>query len=71
MVKNKLDKVNLGKNLYIIEATLEYLVSILVAGSFLATLTKQLGIRDELTGIISSFISLGCAFQLLSVFAKR
>ena len=69
-MEKKLDRVNLGKNLYIIEAALEYLVSILVAGSFLATLTKQLGISDELTGIISSFISLGCAFQLLSVLAK-
>ena len=70
MIKNMANKINLGKNLYIIEAALEHLISILVAGSFLATLTKQLGVSDEITGIISSFISLGCAFQLLSVFAK-
>lgn len=54
--------------MYIIEATAEYLVSILVAGAFLATLTKHLGIPDDLTGILSSIISLGCLFQLGSLF---
>ncbi len=53
--------------LYIAEAGLEYLISILVAGSFLATLTKELGMSDSLTGILSSVITLGCLFQLLSV----
>ena len=57
--------------MYIIEAALEYFISILVAGSYLATLTSELGISDGLTGVISSFISLGCLFQLLSVFLKR
>ena len=57
--------------LYIIEAALEYFISILVAGSYLATLTSHLGMSDSLTGILSSFISLGCLFQLFSVFLKR
>ncbi len=52
--------------MYIFEAGPEYLISILVAGSFLATLTRELGISDGLTGILSSIISLGCLFQLLS-----
>lgn len=56
---------------YIIEAALEYFISILVGGSYLATLTAELGISDGLTGVLSSFISLGCLFQLLSVFLKR
>ncbi len=43
----------------------------MVAGSYLATLTSHLGMPDSLTGIISSFISLGCLFQLFSVFLKR
>ena len=60
-----------GKLLYILEADIEYLISILVNGSFLATLTGSLGMSDSLTGIISSFISLGCLFQLLSVFLRR
>lgn len=57
--------------LYIIEAAVEYFISILVAGGFLATLTKELGISDSLTGILSSIISLGCLFQLLSIFIRR
>ncbi len=56
--------------MYIIEAGLEYLVSIMVAGSFLATVTKEIGISDSLTGIISSFISLGCLFELVSLFIR-
>ena len=55
---------------HIYQAALEYLFSILVTGSFLATITKSMGIADSVTGIISSFISLGCLFQLLSLFLK-
>lgn len=57
--------------MYIFEAAFEYLISILVAGSFLATLTKELGFSDSLTGILSSIISLGCLFQLTAVFISR
>ena len=60
-----------SRMLYIVEAALEYLVAILVAGSFLATLTKELGLSDSLTGILSSIISLGCLFQLLSMFFRQ
>lgn len=60
-----------GKLMYIFEAALEYLISILVAGSFLATLTKELGFSDSLTGVLSSVISLGCLFQLLSLTINR
>ncbi len=56
-----------GRGMYHLEAALEYLVSILVAGSYLATITKEIGLSDGLTGILSSIISLGCLFQLLSV----
>ena len=59
-----------NKLLYTLEATFEYLISILVAGSFLATLTKELGFSDSLTGILSSIISLGCLFQLISLFIR-
>ena len=54
-------------SLYVIYAAVEYLVYILVNGSFLATLTTELGMSDSLTGILSSFVSLGCVFQLISV----
>ena len=60
-----------GRLMYNIEAALEHLISILVSGSFLATLTKELGITDSVTGVLSSIISLGCLFQLFSIFIKR
>ncbi len=56
---------------YIIEAALEYFIAIMVAGSYLATLTSHLGISDGMTGIISAFVSLGCLFQLFSTFLNR
>lgn len=59
------------KNMYIFEATIEYFIAILVAGSYLATLTKELGFSDGLTGILSSVISLGCLFQLISIFINK
>ena len=62
---------NKGQRLYIIQAAVEYLISLLVSGSFLATLTKELGFSDSLTGIVSSIISLGCLFQLLAVWVRR
>lgn len=61
----------IGKILYILEAGFEYLISILVAGSFLAKLTGTLGMSDSLTGILSAVISLGCLFQLISVAIRR
>lgn len=57
----------LGRKMYIVQAGLEYLISILVTGSFLATITRELGLSDSLTGILSSIITMGCLFQLLSV----
>jgi len=65
------DQYQKSRLMYIFEATFEYLISILVASSYLATITSELGISDSLTGIISSFISLGCVFQLLAIFLKR
>lgn len=57
--------------MYIAEAAFEYFISILVTGSFLATVTKELGVSDGLTGILSAIISLGCLFQFLSIFVRR
>ena len=57
--------------MYILEAGFEYLIAILVAGTFLAKITTSLGISDNLTGIISSIISLGQIFQLGSLLIKR
>lgn len=51
---------------YIVEALLEYLVSLLVTGAFLAAILKQVGVSDAVTGIVSSFISFACVAQLFS-----
>ena len=57
--------------MYIIHSALEYFISIMVTGSFLATLTRELGFSDSLTGILSSLVSLGCLFQLFSLSIKK
>ena len=49
---------------HIVEAALEYFISILVTGAYLARITGSLGFSDSLTGILSAFVSLGCVFQL-------
>lgn len=57
--------------LYIIEAALEYFISIAVGTVYLAKLATHIGISDWLTGILTSFVSLGCAFQIFAVFLGR
>lgn len=66
-----MDKYRRTRILYILQADFEYFISLLVAGSFLAAVTAQLGISDSLTGVISAIISLGQAFQLLSIFIRK
>lgn len=53
--------------MYILQAGLEYLVAILVGGSFLATITSYLGLSDGMTAIITSITGMGTAFQLISM----
>jgi len=60
-----------GRSMYILQACLEYLISILVSTSFLAALSTSIGLPDSLTGIISSVVSLGCLFQLGSFFLPQ
>ena len=57
--------------MYILEAAIEYFISILVAGAYLANLTSAIGMSDALTGVLSSIISLGCVFQLIAIFLRR
>ena len=67
-LKNKFNK---DQTAYILQAAFEYLISLLVTGSFLATITKEMGVSDGVTGVLSSVVSLGCLFQLVSLFIKR
>lgn len=67
----KKDEYKSTRILYIIEATLEYFISIAVGTVYLAKLTAYIGISDALTGILSSFVSLGCCFQIFAIFLSK
>ena len=54
--------------LYILEAALEYWISLLLTGAFLARVTTAIGMSDAETGIVSAFVSLGSGFQFVSIF---
>ncbi|MBE5743439.1 MAG: MFS transporter [Clostridiales bacterium] len=69
-MKNK-DIYSTSRFLYIIEETLGYFISIVVSGAYLAKLTTYMGLSDGLTGILSAFVSLGCCFQILTIFIAR
>jgi hypothetical protein len=60
-----------ARGIFLFEATFEYFVQILVTGAFLATLLSKNGVPDWLVGIVSSFISLTCIFQIFSASVVR
>ena len=62
------DPYKTSRVLYVIEAALEYFISLLVTGAYLARLTTALDISDNVTGILTSFVSLGCGFQIFAIF---
>ncbi len=64
----KKDEYKFSRLMYIIEAALEYFISIAVGTVYLARITTYIGMSDALTGILSSFVSLGCGFQLIAIF---
>ena len=67
-MKTKKDVYKFSRLMYIIEAALEYFVSLAVGTVYLAKLAEYIGLSDSLTGILSSFVSLGCGFQLIAIF---
>ncbi len=62
------DEYKSSRILYIIEAALEYFVAIAVGSVYLAQITKHVGIPDSVTGVLTSFVSLGCGFQIIALF---
>ena len=62
------DPYKFSRILYIIEATLEYFMSMAVGGAYLAKVSGYIGLGTGLTGILTSFVSLGCGFQLIAIF---
>lgn len=70
-VKEEKDIYKTSRFLHIIEAAVEYFITLLIGGAYLAKLTDAIGMSDALTGILSSFTTLGCTFQFLSIFLAR
>ena len=62
------DEYRTSRVLYIIEAALEYFIAIAVGSVYLAKITSSVGISDSVTGILTSFVSLGCGFQIIALF---
>lgn len=56
---------------YVIEAACENLVYAFGSGVYIARIASEIGISDSLTGVLSSLVSLGFAFQITSVFLKK
>ena len=52
---------------YIISAALEYFISILTGTTYLAKLAGSIGISDSTVGVLSSFVALGCGFQIIAL----
>ena len=56
-----------SRAMYIIEALVEYLITITISGAYLAKITEAIGMSDSLTGIVTAFLSLGHIFQLFAL----
>jgi Na+/melibiose symporter-like transporter len=67
-MEQSIDIYKKSRFLYILEATFEYFISLLVTGAYLAKLTDAIGMNDTMTGILTSFVSLGCGFQIIAIF---
>ncbi len=67
-MERKKDIYKFSRLMYILEAALEYFVSLSVGTVYLAKLAAYIGLADSVTGILSSFVSLGCGFQLIAIF---
>lgn len=64
-----MDEYRTSRITYIIEADLEYLISLLITGAYLAKICAYIDVSDGVTGILTSVVSIGSAFQLLSLFS--
>lgn len=56
---------------YIAEAGLEYLISLLITGAFLALLLTSNGVPDSVAGIITELAAFAFSAQLVSVFFRK
>ena len=56
---------------YALQATLEYLITLMVTDAFLARILRHLGISDAMIGIIATFVSLAMVIQIGSLFISK
>lgn len=56
-----------SRTAYVLQATFEYLITLMVTDAFLAKILTHLGISDSIIGIIATFISLAMVIQLGSL----
>lgn len=56
---------------YIAVSALEYFISIMVSTNYLAYLAGAIGIDDGTVGVLTSFVSLGCGFQIFALFMRQ
>ena len=70
-MENQNDKFARNRFLYIVEAAVEYFISLLITGAFLASLLTRSGVSDRDTGIITQLASLAFTAQLFSVFVRK
>ncbi len=57
-----------SRGMHIAYAAFEYFISILVGTTYLAKLGTAVGLDDGTIGLVTSFLALGCAFQIVSIF---
>lgn len=67
-VMNNKDPYKVSRILYIAEAALEYFITLMVTEAYLAKVTTAIGMEDTLVAVLSAFVSLGRAFQLIAIF---
>ena len=65
------DPYRFSRLMYIIEAALEYFISILSHGVYLAKITKAIGMKDSTTALLASSVSLGVGFQIIALFISQ
>ncbi len=67
-LNEKKDIYKTSRGMHIAYAAFEYFVSILVGTTYLAKLGTAVGLDDGTIGLVTSFLALGCAFQMVSIF---
>ena len=60
-----------GRRLVIVEAAVEYFISLCVTATFLTAILTEMNVSASLQGIISAITSLACSVQLVAVFGVK